>query len=90
MGPLKEFVDDGGFCLGKHAETFLIDNFDDLRLLRGEAVRLGVTLPGTIVVEFDQTHSEQCELLLPGSESFPAAIANSILDCLDDDTRFEV
>ena len=84
------FLDDGGKYLGKFAETFLVDNFNDLKVLREEVTNLGIEFPPSRVVSFDQENFEKCDSLLPGSKEFHAVVANSILDILGEENRFEV
>ena len=88
LGPLKSFVDDGD-TLRNYANSYLVD-FQDFRLLRIEATRVGVKLPDIIVVSFDQSYAKECEWLFPEYKSYPPVVANKILDCLEDDNRFEV
>ena len=76
--------------LGKYAGSYLVDNFEDLNLLRTAANHLGVSVPDIIVMSFDQIPHAESNKLLPGSENYPAVVTNCLLDCLTDTERFEV
>ena len=85
---MGKYVDDPD-VLGKYSNNYLIDNFEDYRILREASKIFNLNLPNCTIIEFDQEPSEAWEMSGLGDVNLPGVVCNSILDFLADEQRFD-
>ena len=89
LGPLGKFVDMS--IIGKYIDYFIVDNFDDFKYICTSAKLLNVPQPNCVVVAFDQEVSPYWCQYFGHIEPTPhPAICNTILQCFDDNSKFQV
>lgn len=79
--------------LGKYADEYLVDNHGDRILIEMQSKAMGIECPQMVVIEFEgQSIHHEWEMKAAGLTSTlpPIPACNRILDCLDDQDRFDV
>ena len=88
-GPLCSFLDSS--ILGKYSDAYIVDSISDFEILKEASTTLKVDLPLCIVVAFEQEKYSMWQQVLPNLDAdLPAVVCNTLLDCYDDDCRFDV
>ena len=80
-----------GSALGVHGEKYILNSYNDWRLIKDFATENKMELPSLTVSGFDQEKYAQWMDIAPSIDAeAPPAVTNEILQCLDDETGFEV